>query len=161
MQIVVEIDGVLRAQDDSPIPTGVLMCGTLTVYNRMTFLSSTSTAETERWMNQNKVVDYDIVLDRSVHLEGEDLVERQLNVARTKGPIDLFITSNPDHWVYAFNHGIPCVMFGVPAYQRVEFRPDAPKRVRSWDNIVEAVAKQNEIRTKDARLSRGEGLNFE
>lgn len=161
MQIIVEIDGVLRTQDDAPIPTGIIMCGTLTAYNRMTFLSSTSTAETERWMNLNKVVDYDLVLDSSVHLEGEDLVERQLSVARTKGPIDLFITANPDHWVYAFNHGIPSVMFGVPAYQRVEFRPDAPKRVRSWDNIVEAVQKQNEMRTKDARLSRTEATNFE
>lgn len=161
MNIIVEIDGVLRTEDEAPIATGVLMCGTLTVYNRMTFLSSTSKAETERWMNQNKVVDYDLVLDSSVALNGEDLVERQLNVVRSRGAIDLFITSNPNHWVYAFNHGIPSVMFGVPAYQRVEFRPDAPKRVRSWDNIVEAVAKQNEIRTKDARLSRTEATNFE
>jgi hypothetical protein len=112
-------------------------------------------------MNQNKIVDFDLVLDSSVGLEGEDLVERQLSVARAKGPIDLFITANPEHWVYAFNHGIPCVMFGVPAYQRVEFRPDAPKRVRSWNQVVEAIEKQNEARTKDARLSRTEGLNFE
>ena len=161
MQIIVELDGVIRGPNDVPIATGVLMVGTLTVYNRMTFLSNTSKEDTERWMNQNKVVDYDLVLDSSVALEGEDLVERQLNVARAKGPVDLFITANPDHWVYAFNHGIPCVMFGVPAYQRIEFRPDAPKRVRTWDNIVETVAKQNEIRTKDARLSRTETLNFE
>lgn len=161
MQIVVEITGVMKTEDETPIPTGVLMVGTLTVYNRMTFLSSTSSAETERWMNQNKVVDFDLVLDSSVGLEGEDLVERQLSVIRAKGPIDLFITANPDHWVYAFNHGIPCVMFGVPAYQRVEFRPDAPKRVRTWDQIVEAINKQNEIRTKDARLSRTESTKFE
>jgi hypothetical protein len=161
MQIIVELDGVIRGPKDVPIATGVLMVGTLTVYNRMTFLSATSKEDTERWMNQNKVVDYDLVLDNSVALEGEDLVERQLNVARSRGPIDLFITSNPDHWVYAFNHGIPSVMFGVPSYQRVEFRPDAPKRVRTWDNIVEAVQKQNEIRTKDARLGRTEVTKFE
>lgn len=161
MQIIVELDGVIRGPNDVPIATGVLMVGTLTVYNRMIFLSATSKEDTERWMNQNKVVDYDLVLDNSVALEGEDLVERQLNVARSRGAIDLFITSNPDHWVYAFNHGIPCVMFAVPAYQRIEFRPDAPKRVRTWDNIVETVQKQNEIRTKDARLTRTESLNFE
>lgn len=161
MYIIVEIDGVLRTEDEAPIATGVLMVGTLTVYNRMVFLSSGSAEATERWMNQNKVVDFDLVIDNSVALEGEDLVERQLNVARTKGPVDLFITSNPEHWVYAFNHGIPSVMFGVPAYQRIEFRPDAPKRVRTWDQVVETVAKQNEIRTKDARLSRTESLNFE
>jgi hypothetical protein len=161
MQIIVELDGVLRNQEHQVISTGVLMYGTLTVYNRMTLLSPDSKEATELWLNQNKIVDFDLILDSSVHLEGEDLVERQLNVARARGPIELFITSNPEHWVYAFNQGIPSVMFGVPAYQRVEFRPDAPKRVRSWDQVVEAVTKQNELRTKDVRLSRTEGLNFE
>jgi hypothetical protein len=42
----------------------------------------------------------------------------------------------------------------------VEFRPDAPKKVRSWDDIVAAVDKQNELRTKDARLARTDSINF-
>lgn len=161
MQIIVELDGVLRGPEDAPIPTGVLMYSTLTVYNRMTILSSSSKEETERWLNVNKIVDFDLIIDSKYHLEGESLVERQVNVARARGTADLFITSNPNAWVYAFNQGIPSVMFGVPSYQRVEFRPDAPKRVRSWDNIVQAVEKQNELRTKDVRLTRTEGLNFE
>jgi hypothetical protein len=161
MQIIVELDGVLRGPDDVPIPTGVLMYSTLTVYNRMTILSSSTKEETERWLNVNKIVDFDLIIDSKYRLEGESLVERQVNVARARGTADLFITADPTAWVYAFNHGIPSVMFGVPAYQRVEFRPDAPKRVRSWDNIVQAVEKQNELRTKDVRLTRTEGLNFE
>lgn len=161
MQIIVELDGVLRGPEDAVIPTGVIMYSTLTVYNRMTILSSSSKEETERWLNVNKIVDFDLIIDNSYHLEGESLTERQINVARSRGTADLFITANPSNWVYSFNQGIPSVMFGVPAYQRVEFRPDAPKRVRSWDSIVEAVEKQNELRTKDVRLTRTEGLNFE
>lgn len=161
MEILVELDGVLKNQEDAPIPTGVILYQTLTAYNRMTILSSMSQEETERWLNIHKIVDFDLIITNSVHLEGEDLTQRQINVARARGGVALFITANPESWVYAFNQGIPCAMFGVPAYQRVEFRPDAPKRVRSWDSIVEAVEKQNELKTKDVRLLRTEGLNFE
>jgi hypothetical protein len=52
-------------------------------------------------------------------------------------------------------------MFGVPSYTRVEFRPDAPSKRRAWTDIEEAVRKQNELRTKDARLVRQEVTNFE
>ena len=161
MQILVEIDGVLKDKNDGLISTGMLMYSTLTAYNRMTVLSEESEAATMRWLSTNKIVDVDNVIDDSVALEGEDLVERQINVARSRGSIDLFITSNPKHWVYAFNLGIPSVMFAVPAYLRPEFRPDAPKRVRSWDAIQEAVDKQNESRVNDIRLTRTNDINFE
>ncbi|CAB4124003.1 hypothetical protein UFOVP45_93 [uncultured Caudovirales phage] len=161
MQILVELDGVIRDErDDGVIATGMLMYSTLTVYNRMIIMTSMSTAEAERWLNQNKIVDFDLIVDSSVGLEDEVLAERQINVSRAKGNIDLFITANPNLWVYAFEKGIPSVMLGMPSYIRPEFRPDAPKRVRSWDDISAAIDKQNEARTKDVRLTRTEGLNF-
>lgn len=161
MQILVELDGVMRDQNDGLIGTGVLMYGTLTVYNRMTIMSSLTKDKAETWLNQHKVVDFDHLIDSSVHLEGEDLQERQIKHARSLGGIDLFITANPKLWAFAFEMGIPSVMFGVPSYLRPEFRPDAPKRVRAWTDIEEAVNKQNELRTKDVRLARTEGFNFE
>jgi hypothetical protein len=137
------------------------MVGTLTVYNQITFMTAMPREQAERWLMVNKIVDYDNVIDASVHLEEEDLRERQISVARAKGAVDLFITSNPSLWAYAFDHGIASVMFGVPAYIRPEFRPDMPKKLRSWSQIEEAIEKQNEARTKDMRLSRTESLNFE
>jgi hypothetical protein len=127
----------------------------------MTIMTSLTKFEAETWMNQNKVVDFDHLIDSSVHLEGETLQERQIKHARSLGGVDLFITSNPKLWAFAFEMGIPSVMFGVPSYLRPEFRPDAPKRVRAWTDIEEAVNRQNELRTKDVRLTRTEGLNFE
>jgi hypothetical protein len=161
MQILVELDGVLRDKDESVIPIGVIMYGTLTVYNRMTIISSMSEADTKRWLDINKVVDYDLIIDNSVYLVDENPQERQINFARARGGIDLFITGNPKLWAYAFDMGIPSVMFGVPSYTRVEFRPDAPKKVRAWNDIEQAIEKQNEMRTQDARLIRTEALNFE
>jgi hypothetical protein len=161
MQILVQLDGVLRNTDDQIIPTGIIMASTLTVYNQLTYMSTMTRAETERWLNVNKIVDFDNVIDNSVALAGESLEERQITFARSRGAIDLFITGDPHLWAYAFDLGIAAVMFAQPSYLRPEFRPDAPRKVRAWSEIEEAVEKQNELRTTDRRLTRTETLNFE
>lgn len=161
MQIFVELDGTLRDHNDKPIPIGVVMVSTLTAFNRLTYLSSSSFQDTEYWLNVHKIVDFDNIIDNTVGLDGEDLIERQLKYARSRGAIDLFITGNPHHWAFAFDLGIACVMFAMPSYTRPEFRPDAPSRVRAWGEIEKAIEKQNELRTKDIRLTRTESLNFE
>ncbi len=161
MHILVDIDGVLKGTNDEPISAGILMVGTLSVYNQLTFMGNDPEAVINQWLDVNKIVDFDRIIDSKVHLEGENLAERQIKVARSRGPVDLFITNNPTTWAFAFDQGIPSVMFGVPSYTRVEFRPDAPKRVRAWSDIEEAIAKQNTLRTQDARLSRTESLKFE
>lgn len=161
MRIVVDIEGVLRGPNGEPISTGILMVGTLSVYNQLVFMGNETQAELKYWMDSNKVVDYDLLIDSSVKLEGEELAQRQLTVARSRGPVDLFITNNPSMWAFAFDQGIPSVMFGVPAYTRVEFRPDAPRKVRTWAQIQEAITAQNIAKTNDARLNRTELLNFE
>jgi hypothetical protein len=161
MQILVDLNGVLKGKSDEPISTGIILVGTLSVYNRILFVADTTEAEAKQWLNLNKVVDYDVIFDSSFGLAGENLIERQIKVARSRGPIDLFITNNPSNWAFAFDLGIPSVMFGVPEYTRPEFRPDAPRRLRAWNDIEEAIHKQYTLRTEDARLSRTEGLMFE
>lgn len=162
MHIVVELEGVLLgAQKQDPISTGAKMVGALSAYNQITLLTDMSTEECERWLNENKIVDFDNIIDKSVRLPNEDLKERQLTVARAKGGVELLITSSPKLWAFGFDMGIPSVMFGVPSYVRPEFRPDAPKKVRAWDEIETAIRRQNEERTKDARLIRTETVRFE
>ena len=161
MQILVDVNGVLKGNNDEPISTGIIMVGTLSVYNSLTFMTSSSEPQMIQWLNVNKVVDYDRIIDSSVGLEGEKLAERQVKFARSRGPIDLFVTNDPAMWAFAFDQGIPSVMFGVPSYTRPEFRPDAPRKIRAWNQIEDAIAKQNVLRTEDARLSRTEALNFE
>lgn len=159
MHILVEMN-VVRTKDDKPIPTAVQMTSTLTVYNKLTYLTKGSKESAQQWLNLHKIVDVDDIIDRSVVLEGEVIVQRQIKVARTRGPVDLVITADPLTWKFAFEQGIPAVLYGESDYSRVEFRPDAPKRVRSWDEIEKAVDKQNEVRTRDARLARTESINF-
>lgn len=161
MHIVVELDGVLSGRNDEPISTGIIMVAQLAAYNQLTFLTSKNRAEVEQWLDINKVVDYDNLLDSSAGIVGEELVHRQLQLSRAKGNVGLFITNNPSNWAFAFDQGIPSIMFGVPSYTRPEFRPDAPKKLRSWNDIEEAVEKQNALRTQDARLLRTEAINFE
>ena len=161
MQILVDINGVLRGSNEEPISTGVIMVGTLSVYNQLIFMSDLTSAELKQWLDVNKIVDYDLLIDSSAYLEGEELAHRQIQLARSRGKVDLFITNNPTLWAYAFDQGIPSVMFGVPSYTRPEFRPDAPSRKRAWTDIEEAVKKQNTLRTNDARIRRTESINFE
>ena len=162
MHIAIDLEGVLRHElTDAPIPQGVQITGALSAYNQLTFLTDQQEPQAIRWLNENKVVDFDNVIDASVSLPDEDLRQRQLKVARAKGNVDLYITSSPAMWAFAFEQGIACLMFGVPSYLRAEFRPDAPKKVRAWNEIEQAVKKHNEIRTQDARLTRSEGVRFE
>ncbi|CAB5219012.1 hypothetical protein UFOVP221_16 [uncultured Caudovirales phage] len=137
------------------------MASTLTAYNRLTYMTSSTEEEAIRWLDTHKIVDFDSIIDKSVDLIDVPLGQRQLTFARAQGRVELFITGDPKMWVYAFEQGIPSVLFGHPDYSRAEFRPDAPKRVRSWDDIQEAIDKQNTIRTQDLRLTRTESLNFE
>jgi hypothetical protein len=137
------------------------MVGALSAYNQITFISSTTEAETKQWLDVNRIVDYDNVIANEVHLEGEDLKQRQITFARAKAGVGLVITGDPHVWAFAFEQGIPSVMFGVPSYVRPEFRPDAPKKVRAWAEIETAIERQNALRTQDARLTRTETLNFE
>ena len=161
MQILVDLNGVLRGEKDQPISQGVIMVGSLSSWNRIMLMSALDEVATKYWLDTNKVVDFDKIIDASAGLVDEDLGQRQINFARSLGPIDLFITNNPSLWSYAFDQGIASVMFGVPNYTRPEFRPDAPKRVRAWNDIEKSIEEQNVLRTNDARLSRTEALNFE
>lgn len=161
MHILVELDGVLRGKNDEPVSQGIILVAQLAAYNTISFMTELSAQEAEQWINVNKVVDYDYLIDSSVGLVDEPLGHRQIKFARAKGNIDLFVTNNPSMWAFAFEQGITSIMFGTPAYTRVEFRPDAPKRVRAWSDIEEAIAKQNELRTKEARQQRSEGVRFE
>jgi len=161
MRILVQLEGVLRSPNDDPIPTGIIMVGTLTVYNQLTFMTDLTNKKAHEWLNVNKVVDFDHLIDSSVSLVYEELSKRQINFSRSKGGIDLFITSDPTLWAYAFDLGIPSAMFGAPSYLPPEFRYDAPSKVRSWNDIETAIERQNEERTKQARASRTEALKFE
>lgn len=161
MHIVVDLDGVLRGhQNDVPIAQGIQVVGALSAYNQISLITEMSKPAAEQWLNQNKVVDFDHIIDNSVSLQGEDLKTRQIKLARAKGRIDLVMTASPLVWVVAFEQGIPAIMFGVPDYLRAEFRPDAPRQVRAWDDIAAAIAKQNELKTKDARIIRTETVRF-
>jgi len=161
MQILVDLNGVLRGDKDQPIPQGVVMVGSLSGWNRVLLMSELDAAATKYWLDVNKIVDFDLIIDSSAGLVGDNLKERQFNRARSLGPVDLFVTNDPTMWAFAFEQGVASVMFGAPSYTRPEFRPDAPKKLRAWSDIESAIEKQNELRTNDARLSRTEALNFE
>lgn len=162
MHILIDLDGTLRdVRQDTPISHGIQVCGALSAYNQITILTELSKSAAEQWLNQNKVVDFDNILDSSYELEGVPLKQRQLTSARSKGKIDIVFTADPSLWAFAFELGITVILFGDPDYVPPSYRPDAPQSVRRWNDIEESIRKQNERRTKEARIVRTETVRFE
>lgn len=162
MHIIVELEGVLKgAVKNDPIAEGVLITGAMSAFNQITFITEMAFKDAERWLNENKVVDFDNIVDRSIGLPGENLKQRQLTHVRSQGKVGLFITSNPEMWKFAFDAGIPVLLFGVSQYFSTEFRPDVPQARKTWSQIEESVRKNNEIRTQEARQIRTETVRFE
>lgn len=162
LNVIVELEGVLQGTfHKDPIPEGVLLTGALSAFNKITFITDMEESDATRWLNENKIVDFDLIVGSSYALEGEDLKQRQIKYLRAKNPAGLFITSNPATWAFAFELGITCIMFGQPSHLDPGNRPNAPARVRSWSQIEEQVKKDNERRTERARQSRSEGVRFE
>lgn len=72
-------------------------------------------------------------------------------MSRSRAPIEMYVDSDPAMCAWVFEEqGIPAVMFMNPGYLSVERRPDAPKKVRTWNQIEESINRVNIARSKDA-----------
>ena len=62
----------------------------------------------------------------------------------------MYVDSDPAMCAWVFeDQGIPALVFMSPDFLPVEHRPDAPKSIRTWDSIQDAITKQNLAKTKD------------
>jgi hypothetical protein len=72
-------------------------------------------------------------------------------MSRSRAPIELYVDSDPTMCAWVFEEqGLPAIMFMNPGYLPVERRPDAPKKVRKWDQIEESINRINIAKSKDA-----------
>lgn len=111
----------------------------------------------------HKLNNYDDIIDDSVVVDpAEPLKFRQLSVARTRGTVDLYIDGDPGVIAEAMRRGIPSLLFSSPQYVRPEFRPDAPKGVRAWDELIGERNRQQAMIAVDERVKSSDLLaNFE
>jgi hypothetical protein len=72
-------------------------------------------------------------------------------MSRSRAPIEMYVDSDPSMCAWVFEEqGIPAIMFMNPGYLSVERRPDAPKKVRTWNQIEEAIDRINNHKSREA-----------
>ena len=152
MNIFLSLDGVLSSESGEPNRVGVVIYYSLNANHRVALGTSRKKADAEHWLHSHGIIGYDDLLDSSYHLEGEDLLKRQITLHRSKAPIELYVGADPEMVAWAFDQGIPSIMVAVPSYLSINSRPDAPKAIRKWDEIAQSVSRQNIARSLDRTL---------
>ena len=148
MNIILSLDGVLRAESGEPNRTGVLVYYALNNLHRVAFITKDGFADTKHWLNSHGIIGFDDLLDNSVALEGEDLKKRQFTLSRQKAPVELYVDSDPSMCAWVMSQGIPTLLVSNPSYLPIEHRPDAPSKVRKWSEIEESITKMNIAKSK-------------
>lgn len=162
MNIVLCLDGVIRSETGDFVTDGLILYRSLHTVGRVVLLTSLDRPAADTWLMMHNMSDYDDLIDSSVTLDpAENLRVRQLQVARTRGNIDFYVDADPGMVAEAFRQGITSLLFSMPKYARPEFRPDAPKGVRKWDDIVAERTRQQAMKSADVRLKNDDLIGFE
>jgi hypothetical protein len=150
LNIIFSLDGILRAESGEPIRQGVVLYYSLNNGNRVALLTSLEKADAEHWLKSHGIIGYDDLIATEVNLEGDDLKKRQFTMSRSKAPVEMYVDADPSMCAWVLDEQkISVVLFSHPSFAKVEHRPDAPKRYRTWDQIVESVDRANIARAND------------
>lgn len=115
--------------------------------NRVAIFTSWDRRDAENWLMVNGILDYAELIDSSAGLLGDDLSQRQITVARSRQPIELLLTANPELAAWAFESGVPSLVFAHPDSIAIPHRPG----MKAWGTIEDAITKRNVKRSIDAR----------
>lgn len=152
MTVLVALDGVLRTPTGAPIPEGISLYAMLCQGFRVTLCLDGPLSQHERWLLNNGFTMHDDVMDDSLAMAGMDLRDRQVDVARNLGSVEMHVDPSPERVARSFQKGIVSLLFLKPAYLRPEFRPDLAKPLRPWAAIAEEIDAQAELE-RDKRLA--------
>lgn len=157
MNFVISVEGVLSDATGDLQQKGLVIYRALKSLGRVTLLTEMSKVRAEGWLMINNVFDYDDLIDNSVLLDpDESLRERQLKVVMSKGPVSLYVEADPDFAAEGLRRGITTLLFCETLYSHFKFRPDVPKTVRPWDQVVAERVRQQAMIAADKRTSAAE-----
>ena len=144
MNILFNLDGVLSSESGEPNRAGVVLYYALNAAHRVAIITSRDKSDAEHWLQSHGIINYDDIIGKEMHLEGEDLKKRQFVVSRSRAPIEMYVDADPSMCAWVFEHqSIPTILFSNSSFIPVSFRPDAPTAVRKWSDIEEAITRVN------------------
>lgn len=157
MNIVVSLDGVLCGPTGDLVQKGLIVYRAFKQMGRVILLTEMPTQRAEGWILVNNVVEPDDLIDCSVEIDPkQDLRERQLEVVLSRGPVSLYIDSDPERATVGLKKGISTLLFAESEYSHFRFRPDVPRSVRPWDELVAERTRQQALIATDPRARAAE-----
>lgn len=130
--------GVLWTRKDQPILQGFLLVQSLAQGNRVIVATSGKRERMDHQLRTERLQDLIAdVVDESVALAGVPLWSRQLEVVRSRYPLDYIVTADPAIAQHSVAHGVASLFFAHPGFSRPAMRPDISNR--SWNELVEEV----------------------
>ena len=152
MNILVSLDGVLSSDSGEPIRAGVILYYALNAGHRVALMTSRTEEDAKAWLTLHGIINYDDLITMSYKLGDDDLKKRQFLLSRSRAPIEMYVDSDPSMCAWVFEtQNVTSLLFSHPGFVRVEHRPDAPKKVRAWADIEEAVNRVNIAKVKEAQ----------
>lgn len=136
MNILMFYEEVLMAPSERPILNGFLLAHTLVAQNRL-LIATSGTEEkinhqlrTERLQGQIAEI-----IDNSVDLPKVPLWRRQIEIARSRGGLDMVITPDPLVMQWLLEQNVLGMLFSHPVHVGKARRPQQGNR--SWDELIE------------------------
>ena len=149
MNILLNLDGVLSSESGEPNRAGVVVYYALADKHRTAIITKRNKDDAEHWLHSHGIIAYDDLMGDEVALEGDDLKKRQFILNRSRAPIELYVDSDPAMCAWVFEtQAVPSLLISHPSHLPVEHRPDAPKSVRKWTDIEQAIDRVNVAKSK-------------
>ena len=162
MNIAFSLDGVLRDETGGLVLNGIPVYRACKAIGRLILLTDMERPAAEAWLAINRLNDWDDLLGAETVIDpDEPLRYRQIARARSLGQVHLYVDGDPSVVAEALRLGMPTLLFSSPSYARPEFRPDAPKGVRKWDDLVAERTRQQAMIAVDTRVRQPEMAPFE
>lgn len=133
---LISLEGVLCTEVGDPIPDGIKLFRVLAEHYRIAIASDQTPELTEHWLKSNLIVGYAEVYDDKYAFEGQDLRMRQLDVARSRGRVEMFIDPDIDRCAYAVENNVPTLLFVSPKFVRTT------RSIKPWKELSEEVERQ-------------------
>jgi len=138
MSAIIAVEGVLMTEVGDPIPEGIKLFRIISEFYRVVLSSDMDPKKTEHWLRSHMIVGYGEIYDDSKFFEGQELRMRHLDIAKSKGKVELFIDADADFCAQALAMGIPTMMFASPRFVRTT------RSVKPWDELQSEVDRQRD-----------------
>ena len=129
MTVLVVNEGVLQSSKDQPILEGFRLVANLAMSNRIVLITSGSAERVEHQLRTERISDQIAeIIDHTVGLEPLPLWCRQIEVARSRWPVSMVLTADPQIARFVIERGIVSLFFAHPSFSQPAHRPEQGNR---------------------------------